>query len=238
MGLKGNLSKKKEQIILKEKNYEKNTVFRPLPALRNKLFLYNITVFVVVTTCIVLLGWLIATVSSFESNPGISDDGFEEFINANIGFLVPAYFILCFSIMIIAAIITVYYVRGMRFEIGDKEVIVHKGIINKMEKHIPFRTITNISSRYGVYDRLFGIGTVQIETAGKSGTQTGPEEKIEGIANYFEVRDQILEVLRKFRHQYATTTELPGKDDLVGYEKSYEEQLLNELKEIKEILKK
>jgi uncharacterized membrane protein YdbT with pleckstrin-like domain len=136
------------------------------------------------------------------------------------------------------AIITVYYVRGMRFEIGDKEVIVHKGIINKMEKHIPFRTITNISSRYGIYDRIFGIGTVQIETAGKSGTQTGPEEKIEGISNYFEVRDQILDILRQFRHQYATTTELPGTADFVESTKSYEEQLLSELREIKEILKK
>lgn len=221
---------------MNERKFERRTVFRPLPAFRNKLFLYNITVFVVVTTCIFALGWLILTISSFEEGP--SDSGFEDFISQNLGFLVPAYFVICFTIMIIAAIITVYYVRGIRFEIGEQEVIVFKGIINKMEKHIPFRTITNVSSRYGIYDRLFGIGTVQIETAGKSGSHIGPEAKIEGISNYFEVRDEILEILRKFRHQYATTTELPGKGDFVEPMKSYEELLLEELREIKEILQK
>jgi uncharacterized membrane protein YdbT with pleckstrin-like domain len=165
---------------------------------------------------------------------------FTTFIINNGTFLWTTYFTLSFIIMLSAAILTVFYVRGIEYQIGEREVIVKKGIINKMEKHIPFRTITNISSRYGVYDRIFGIGTVQIETAGKSGQQTGPEEKIEGIANYFEVRDEVLDVLRQFRHQYATTTETP-EDALVEPVKtssSFEKQLLNELKDIKEILSK
>jgi membrane protein YdbS with pleckstrin-like domain len=142
--------------------------------------------------------------------------------------------------MLSAAILTVFYVRGIEYQVGEREVIVKKGIINKMEKHIPFRTITNISSRYGPYDRLLGIGTVQIETAGRSGAQTGPEEKIEGIANFMEVRDEILEVLRQFRHQYATTTETPENAlvESVRSTGSFEQQLLNELKDIKEILSK
>ena len=212
-------------------------VFRPLSAFRNKLFLYNITVFLVITTGIVLFSLFMNFVIGVD---GEESKEFTTFIINNATFLWTTYFTLSFIIMLSAAILTVFYVRGIEYQIGEREVIVKKGIINKMEKHIPFRTITNISSRYGVYDRIFGIGTVQIETAGKSGQQTGPEEKIEGIANYFEVRDEILDVLRQFRHQYATTTETP-EDALVEPVKtssSFEKQLLNELKDIKEILSK
>ncbi|NIO19455.1 MAG: PH domain-containing protein, partial [Candidatus Aenigmarchaeota archaeon] len=91
------------------------------------------------------------------------------------------------------------------------EIYVKKGLINITRKHVPFRTVTNISSRAGPFDRLFGIGTVEIETAGysgpKSGAFSGPEEKIEGIVFYEEVRDFILAELRKFRAPYTTTTE-------------------------------
>ncbi|MHA1207195.1 MAG: PH domain-containing protein, partial [Candidatus Hodarchaeales archaeon] len=176
---------------------ENYAVFRPLSAFRNKLFLYNITVFLGITTGIVLFYTFLTFVIGIDSDEGNKE--FTTFILDNAGLLWTGYLTLCFVIMLCAAILTVFYVRGIEYQIGEREVIVKKGIINKMEKHIPFRTITNISSRYGPYDRLLGIGTVQIETAGKSGAQTGPEEKIEGISNYFEVRDEILEVLRQFR---------------------------------------
>ncbi|MFX0210092.1 MAG: hypothetical protein ACFFDT_29190, partial [Candidatus Hodarchaeota archaeon] len=87
-------------------------------------------------------------------------------------------------------------------------------------------------------DRIFGIGTCEIETAGKSGQQTGPEEKIEGIRNFREVRDVILNELRRFRGQYATTTEI---EQPIRYEESsgdigFQRELLDELRQIKKVL--
>ena len=150
------------------------------------------------------------------------------------------YYIAAFVIMLISIIAIIFYVRAIEFRLEDKEIIVKIGLVNKTEKHMPFRTITNISSRYGIYDRFFGIGTVQIETAGKSGQQTSPEAKIEGIPIFFEVRDLILERLRKFRSQYATTTETDYSMPSTSWEgsKGFEQELLNELREIKEILSK
>lgn len=218
---------------------EQMAVFRPLSAFRNKLFLYNISVFLGITSGIILFIAFLTFVIEIDSDTGNKD--FSTFLLGNATLLWTAYLTISMIIMLSAAILTVFYVRGIEYQVGEREVIVKKGIINKMEKHIPFRTITNISSRYGPYDRLFGIGTVQIETAGKSGAQTGPEEKIEGISNFLEVRDEILEVLRRFRHQYATTTETP-EDALVETVRStvgsFEQQLLNELKDIKDILSK
>ena len=187
------------------------------------------------TAGIYLFGLFITIVSTIDSDEASK---FTVWIQTNGYMLFTGYLFISFILMIIVAIITVFYVRTMEFQIGEKEVIVKKGIINKTEKHVPFRTITNVSSRYGIYDRLFGIGTVEIETAGKSGQQTGPEEKIEGINNYFEVRDHILEVLRQFRHQYATATEVPEPTEPISYERPFEKELLDELREIKEILRK
>ncbi|NIW13281.1 MAG: PH domain-containing protein, partial [Candidatus Thorarchaeota archaeon] len=72
-------------------------------------------------------------------------------------------------------ILTSIYVRSIEYSVisesGESmpEVYVQKGIFNRTRKHVPFRTITNISTKSGPLDRLFGIGSVNIETAGFSG---------------------------------------------------------------------
>lgn len=130
---------------------------------------------------------------------------------------------------------------SVKAETGETmpEIYVKKGFITVTRKHVPFRTITNISSRAGPFDRVFKIGNVNIETAGFSGTkQTGPEEKLEGIVFYEEVRDFILNELRRFRSPYVTGTELvsPTKEKF-QVNKGLGEEILTTLKEIKDILK-
>lgn len=134
-----------------------------------------------------------------------------------------------------------YYVRSIEYsvkaETGEAmpEVYVKKGIFTISRNHVPFRTITNISSKAGIFDRFFGIGSVQVETAGYSGQeQRGPEEILEGIVFYEEVRDYILTELRKVRGPYVTTTELP-LDENKGIRS---EEILITLQEIRDLLKK
>ncbi len=81
------------------------------------------------------------------------------------------------------------------------EIYVKRGVFTVSENHIPFRTITNIGSRAGMFDRLFHLGTVHIETAGHT-PDDGPDEKLEGIIFYEEVRDFILRELRKIQGSY------------------------------------
>lgn len=135
-------------------------------------------------------------------------------------------------IIVILMIIAFIYTKTMEFQIFSNEVVVKKGVINRTEKHVPYRTVTNISTRFGFYDKIFGIGTVEIETAGKAGRQSGPEEKIEGISNFVEIRNTVLEELRKFRSQYTTATE----PDLTRSEEEITTSILNELRSIKTLL--
>ena len=119
------------------------------------------------------------------------------------------------------------------------EIYVKKGIITVTRKHVPFRTITNIASNIGPFDRLFGVGNVSIETAGYSGSsQTGPEERLEGIIFHEEVRDFILRELRRFRTPYVTTTEPDGREAPVPRGPGLDDEILITLREIRDLLKK
>jgi membrane protein YdbS with pleckstrin-like domain len=97
------------------------------------------------------------------------------------------------------------YYRSLRYEIHDDEVIVHVGIVTKSVKHVPFRTVTNITIKRGILDRwFFGLGTLNIQTAGMSGNQ-GAEESLEGLPNVQEVYDIVVTELRRFRGSMAPT---------------------------------
>jgi hypothetical protein len=141
------------------------------------------------------------------------------------------------------------YIRSFEYSVISKagttmpEIYVKKGLVNVTKKHVPFRTITNISSRAGPIDRMFGIGTVEIQTAGFSGgAKAGgsPEEKLEGITFYEEVRDFILQELRRFRDPYVTGTEVvhPVDEPVPRLSDSLDDEILITLRDIRNVLEK
>ncbi len=68
------------------------------------------------------------------------------------------------------------------YRITNEIIEVRKGLINKTKKFVPYRTITNVSTACGFFDRLFKIGNDHVETAGKSGTVL-PEKRLMGPPN-------------------------------------------------------
>ena len=89
------------------------------------------------------------------------------------------------------------YYRSMEFIVHGDEILVKKGLFNKTIKYCPFRTITNISTEVGLLDRIFEIGCINIQTSGSSGTSGGkPEEKLEGLRVYNEIREYIITQIR------------------------------------------
>ena len=126
------------------------------------------------------------------------------------------------------------YVKQMVFIVHGSEIVVKKGLINKTEKHVPYRTVTHISMRAGPFDRLFNIGTVEIQNAGGSTSSLEPmaEEKLEGLIIYREVRDYILTQLRLFQRQQQG--ELMGDESKITPHR--ENDVLSTLIDIKGIL--
>ncbi len=144
-----------------------------------------------------------------------------------------------------AVVVVPFYIGSIEYSViaesGETmpEIYVKKGIVTVTRKHVPFRTITNISSQAGPFDRLFGIGNVSIETAGYSGSnQSGPEEKLEGITFYEEVRDFILNELRRFKSPYVMGTEVVHpEEEPVPRGPGLEDEMLIALREIRDLLR-
>lgn len=100
--------------------------------------------------------------------------------------------------LLIAFLSATLYYNSLRYEILEGEVIVHSGVLTKTVKHVPFRTITNLQITRGPLDRMIGLGTLDIQTAGASGTAS-PEESLVGLGNVQRVYEMIAYELRRFQ---------------------------------------
>ncbi len=117
-----------------------------------------------------------------------------------VGSIVTQVFLLVdLAFWLTAMVLTGFYYRSLSYEIHDDEVIVHVGIVTKSVKHVPFRTVTNVKIKRGILDRfVFNIGTLNVQTAGMSGS-TGAEESLVGLENVQELYDIVARQLRLFR---------------------------------------
>ncbi len=106
---------------------------------------------------------------------------------------------------LVAILLVGPYYRSLSYEIQDDEVIVRVGIFVKSVKHVPYRTVTNISIKRDIFDRwFFGIGSLSIQTAGMSGTK-GAEENLVGLPDVQAVYETVVTELRRFRGGMAPT---------------------------------
>ncbi len=162
-------------------------------------------------------------------------------------------YIIVATIVFVTGSVYVYiYVKRIEYSAmgmsGDTmpEIYTKRGIITITKRHVPFRTVVHVETRRGIFDRIMGIGTVLIETAGGSTGQQVPglvplliqrfgggnksEERIEGIRFHQELRDFILREMRDL-----------GSSSLVhepkGRKRIFTNQTLEAFKEVRDALK-
>lgn len=165
--------------------------FKPSPRYVAKLCLLITLLALLIAVGGLLLGWLI----SHDEDIGVT------------GGVMVITLVMVSNVIwwIVALVLAGPYYRSLSYEIQDDEVIVRGGIITHSVKHVPYRTVTNIEIRRDLFDRwLFGLGTLNIQTAGMSG-QTGVEEKLIALTNVQEVYEIVATQLRRFRGGMAPT---------------------------------
>ncbi len=79
------------------------------------------------------------------------------------------YSIIYFSIAIFGFIWKVLWKNSYRFEFMPEYILLRDGVISKEERHLPYRSIQNVTLKQGVVDRVLGIGSVSIENAANQG---------------------------------------------------------------------
>jgi membrane protein YdbS with pleckstrin-like domain len=157
-----------------------NKRFPPSSALRTKFYYVVILVFV-----LGFLPWLLLTLAP------------------DIGWAFVAIYLAANAVWIVVAVVLIPpYFRSIEYELDEDEIIVRKGIVTKTEKMVPYRMVTNVAIRRDPLDRLLGMGSVQVHTAGYS-QQTNAEASLSGLGNYREVHAAIMEALRQYRAESA-----------------------------------
>jgi membrane protein YdbS with pleckstrin-like domain len=148
-----------------------------------------------------------------------------------VGLVLMGITIVCDALFwIIGMILSVPYFRSLRYEVLEDEVIVHVGILTHSVKHVPYRTVTNITVKRDIFDRwFFNLGSLNIQTAGMSG-QSGAEEKLVGLENVQEIYEMVVAELRRFRGAMSPTT---GQDETLPDGTS---ALLAEVQTIRQLL--
>ncbi|MFO7743249.1 MAG: PH domain-containing protein [Anaerolineae bacterium] len=106
------------------------------------------------------------------------------------------------------------YYRSLRYEIHEDQVIMHVGVITRSVKYVPFRTVTNMAVKRDPLDRLFGIGSLQIQTAGISGS-TQAEQHLVGLEDPQAAYDLAVKALRRFRGSMSPTAADVDEEDLL-----------------------
>jgi hypothetical protein len=96
------------------------------------------------------------------------------------------------------------YHASITYTLTSDEVLVERGVWWKMKHTVPYARVMSIDVIQGPLSRRFGIGSVQIYTAGYTGPaggtagpgSRGAEASIWGVTNFVEIRDTILGFVR------------------------------------------
>ncbi|UCC20242.1 MAG: PH domain-containing protein [Promethearchaeota archaeon] len=114
--------------------------------------------------------------------------------------------LLPYGIVLIFSIWYLYkYVKQYSFEVSENNIIIRHGVFTKKRVTIPYTRVQNINIANGIFDRLFKIYTVKVETAGASGTGGGggggyvrPEGLIPGLEDPYIIENKIKEMMTKY----------------------------------------
>ena len=137
------------------------------------------------------------------------------------------------TLLALGLLFSYFYYPTIHFSLTNEEINVNRGLITKSNKIVPYRTITNIDIKRGLYDRLFGIGSIEIQTAGFSAGKQGPEERIDGVP-----REEIEHIRALIMKRVRSVKGSPGTSQDVDMELNTESDILNAiLYEIKELRK-
>jgi uncharacterized membrane protein YdbT with pleckstrin-like domain len=139
-------------------------------------------------------------------------------------------------LLLVVGPILVVWVKNLSYVIGEEKITIHKGILTKVQKNIPYRAVTDFIVNRSVFDRILGIASIRIQTAGQSQTPTGYEGNIAGVVDWKGLHQVLRDRLKRLHPvSEALATKEPassatGRDLLV--------QILDELRAIRKNLEK
>jgi len=91
------------------------------------------------------------------------------------------------------------FFRSLEYVVDNDSAKAKVGVFWKKRVTVPYTKITNIDVTQGPLQRIFGIGTIHVQTAGAGGAQGAQAElKLLGVRDLDEVKDTIMVRIRGY----------------------------------------
>lgn len=150
--------------------------------------------------------------------------------------------VILFSVFLFIWLVTMILVviwipaafKALEYTIDDDGVKMKGGVVWKKYVTVPYSKITNVDITRGPLQRLYNIGTIHVQTAGAAGQQGEKAElKLAGIRDLEKVREVIIENIKDLNYPGSSKM----KKELLSGGETVSKDILNELRDIKNILK-
>ena len=133
----------------------------------------------------------------------------------------------------ISAPILILWIKNLSYYIEDDRITIHKGILTKIQQNIPYRSITDFMLHRSLYDRILGIGSIRIQTAGQGQSAGGYEGQLSGLVQGDDLLQQLRGNVRGHRIAASTTV---AEDAIPSLNEDRLQQILEELRLIRGVL--
>jgi len=152
----------------------------------------------------------------------------------------------CIVINIISSISLSIYIRTYSFEVSESNITIYHGVLTKTKATIPIIQIQNVNVVSGIFDRIFNLYTVKMETAGysrgggsSSAIKFRPEGYIPGVKEPGIIEDKINAMMMKHSQIPGTLEEKIFKPEELAFDNfiSYILSKMHEGKELKTNIK-
>jgi uncharacterized membrane protein YdbT with pleckstrin-like domain len=129
------------------------------------------------------------------------------------------------------------FFRTADYRLGDDDIEYRRGVFFRQKTTVPYNRITNVDAAQGPVQRLLDAGKVSVHTAGYGG-QMGAELTIDGVADFEDIKDQILAKVRR-RPPEATESDEAEETAVARPVRGREtDEMLEELRRIRELLER
>jgi len=113
--------------------------------------------------------------------------------------------------LIVFVLIQLYlpaYVKTLKYEICSEDLRADGGVFWKRKKVIPFHKITNLNTLQGPFERRFGLGHLNVQTAGH-GASTSPEGKLIGLEEFEAIKEAVMAKVRLVKSEATILDDRP-----------------------------
>lgn len=120
------------------------------------------------------------------------------------------------------------------YQFRKKRLVIRKGVLNKERTVIPYTQIQNININRNVLQRMLGIATIKIETAGTNPWES--EGIIDGLGDYHRFIHHAMELVERSKRGGSVFEENAERRHEEDTELFYLQQILAELIELKKVM--